>query len=193
MTDTQQDPDGAASVGADEPGAAASVEAQLAAAREESAQRLAAWQRAQADYKNLKKRSQQQIAHGVARAIGPLLLDVLRLADDLERALDADTGNPGAWRDGVRLIQREFGRVLDRAGVQPVAAEGQPFDPRFHEAVGQAPGPAGQVVTQVQKGYLLAGRVLRPAQVVVGAGKAPAGPAEQPADEDAPQSVDAEA
>ena len=204
MTDTQREPDGAASAGADESGTAVSLEAQLAAALEESAQRLAAWQRAQADYKNLKKRSQQQIADGVARDTGPLLLDVLRLADDLERALSADTdadthtdadtdaGNSEAWRDGVRLIQREFGRVLDRAGVQPVAAEGQAFDPRFHEAVGHAPGPAGQVVIQVQKGYLLAGRVLRPAQVMVGTGETPEGLAAPAADADTPHSVDTE-
>lgn len=198
MTDTQQEPDGAASAGANESGTAVSLEAQLAAALEESAQRLAAWQRAQADYKNLKKRSQQQIVDGVARATGPLLLDVLRLADDLERALsgdtdaDTDAGNSEAWRDGVRLIQREFGRVLDRAGVQPVAAEGQAFDPRFHEAVGHAPGSAGQVVIQVQKGYLLAGRVLRPAQVMVGTGETPDGLAAPAADADTPHSVDTE-
>ena len=60
--------------------------------------------------------------------------------------------------------------LLENAGVRPIEAEGQPFDPRFHEAVAHVDGEEGKVVSEVQRGYKLHDRVLRPAMVVVGKG-----------------------
>jgi molecular chaperone GrpE len=78
--------------------------------------------------------------------------------------------DPAAWVDGVRLIEQKLYQFLEQKELAPIAAEHQPFDPNFHEAIGQAPGPAGQILAQVQKGYLLGDRVLRPARVIVGVG-----------------------
>ena len=149
------------------------LQERLAALRTESAQRMAAWQRAQADYENLKKRSQQELAERATLAAAALLMGLLPVVDDFERALAADRAqDPAAWADGVQLIQHKLFQYLEQAGVQPIAAEGQPFDPKFHEAIGKMSGPEGQVVTQVLKGYLLGQRVLRPSQVIVGQGEA---------------------
>ncbi|MEE9278003.1 MAG: nucleotide exchange factor GrpE [Dehalococcoidia bacterium] len=151
----------------------AELKAQLATVSDQAEERLAAWQRAQADYDNLKKRSQQEVQERVERSAGALVLALLPVVDDFERAIEAEADQaPAAWVDGIRLIQRKLYQFLEQCNVQPIAAEGQPFDPNFHQALGQAPGPAGQVLTQVQKGYLIGPRVLRPSQVIVGAGEA---------------------
>ena len=113
-----------------------------------------------------------------AHATGALLMALLPIVDDFERALAADSSDASAWREGIGLIERELFQLLERLGLQPIAAEGQPFDPNFHEAVSQGPGPAGEVIAQVRKGYLLGARVLRPALVVVGQGEAEAAASE---------------
>jgi molecular chaperone GrpE len=148
------------------------LQERLAAVRAESEQRMAAWQRSQADYENLKRRSRQEMADRMTFAAAALLSGLLPVVDDFERAVSADRGqDPAAWAAGVQLIQSKLFQYLEQAGVQPIAAEGQPFDPKFHEAIGKASGPEGQVVTQVLKGYLLGQRVLRPSQVLVGEGE----------------------
>ena len=101
-----------------------------------------------------------------------LVINLLPLLDDLERALRTiDTKLAGlTWIDGIWLIYRKFQAVLENAGVREIQAEGQPFDPQVHEAIGEAPGEEGEVVSVVQKGYQLGDRVVRPAMVVVGRG-----------------------
>jgi molecular chaperone GrpE len=101
-----------------------------------------------------------------------LVINLLPLVDDLERALrTVDSKLAGlTWIDGVWLIYRKFQQVLENAGVREVPAEGQPFDPNVHEAISDAPGEEGNVVSVVQKGYTLGDRVVRPAMVVVGRG-----------------------
>ena len=71
------------------------------------------------------------------------------------------------------LIYRKLRQLLENAGVKPIETEGQTFDPRFHEAVAHVEGDEGKVVSEVQRGYKLHDRVLRPAMVVVGKGKQP--------------------
>jgi molecular chaperone GrpE len=70
----------------------------------------------------------------------------------------------------MRLIYRKLVMLLENAGVKPIPAEGQPFDPRVHEAVAHVDGEEGKVLSEVQRGYMLHDRVLRPAMVVVGKG-----------------------
>ena len=152
----------------------AELKADLARAREEAEERLAAWQRARADYENLKRRSGQEVEERTAHATSALLLALLPIVDDFERAFAADSSDASAWQEGIGLIERELLQLLERLGLQPIAAEGQPFDPNVHEAVSQGPGPPGEVIAQVRKGYLLGARVLRPALVVVGQGEAAA-------------------
>lgn len=162
---------------ADSAAEAAGLRAQLEEVTALAAQRLAAWQRAQADYQNLKKRSAQEIQDRSAEIATHLLRELLPIVDDLERALDADPScDPTAWLAGVKLIRQKLYYYLEAVGVSPIATVGQPFDPAFHEAIGQAAGPAEQIVSLVRKGYLLGQRVLRPAQVLVGNGEPPATP-----------------
>ncbi len=98
----------------------------------------------------------------------------------MERALGSlDVRLAGlTWFEGVALIHRKLLILLENAGVTPIQAEGQQFDPSFHEAVTHADGEEGKVLAEVQRGYKLHDRVLRPAMVVVGKGKEEEKPAE---------------
>ena len=152
----------------------AELKAELERTREGSEERLTAWKRARADYENLKRRSAGEVDERVAQATSALLLELLPIVDNFERAFQADRReDPDAWAAGLQLIEKEIVQFLERLGVQPIAAEGQTFDPTYHEAVSQAPGAENEVVVQVRKGYLLGTRVLRPAMVVVGQGGEP--------------------
>ena len=149
----------------------AELKAELGTLKDETEKRLIGWQRSQADLENYKKHSIQDLADRVRLAKAGVLLDLLVVVDDFERALAADHETDAqAWIEGVRLIERKFYAFLEAKDLAPIAAEQQRFDPNFHEALGQAPGPAGQVIAQLQKGYLLGERVLRPARVIVGSG-----------------------
>ena len=149
------------------------LEAQLEKASAEAQRYLANWQRAEADFSNYKRRMEQERDEARRTANAALIINVLPVLDDLERALASlDISLAGlTWFDGIRLIYRKLLLVLESAGVRQIEAEGQPFDPRFHEAVMHGPGPEGKVVAEVQRGYKLHDRVLRPAMVVVGKGE----------------------
>jgi len=140
----------------------------------EQAQRfLANWQRAEADFVNYKRRVEQERDEAKRLANAALIINILPVLDDLERALSSlNIQLVGlTWFDGIRLIYRKLQLVLESAGVSMIEAEGQPFDPRFHEAVMYGEGEEGKVVAEVQRGYKLGDRVLRPAMVIVGKGK----------------------
>lgn len=185
MEHQDQSSDAASAPGADE------LRQQLEVAQELATERLAAWQRAQADYQNLKKRSQNEVQERVFHTTSALLLELLPVVDDFERALEAGAQvDSASWLEGLHMIQHKLYQFLERTGVQPIATDGQPFDPNFHEAVGQSPGPAGQIITQVEKGYLIGQRVLRPAQVIVGSDDSAHPTDEQPADQSAADPVD---
>ena len=141
--------------------------------KEEAQRFLANWQRAEADFVNYKRRVEQERAEAGRLANAALIINVLPVLDDLERALTSlNIQLVGlTWFDGIRLIYRKLQLVLENAGVTQIEAEGQPFDPRFHEAVMYGEGEEGKVVAEVQRGYKLHDRVLRPAMVVVGKGK----------------------
>ena len=159
--------------GGDPAGSVAELTAELARARADAEERLNAWKRARADYENLKRRSLGEVEERAAHARSALLLEFLPVVDNLERAFRADRHeDPEAWAEGILLIEKEIVQLLERLGVQPIAAEGHVFDPNVHEAVGQTPGPDNEVVAEVRKGYVLGARVLRPAMVVVGQGGA---------------------
>ncbi len=134
---------------------------------------LANWQRAQADFINFKRRTEQEREEQNKLANAALLCCVLPILDDMELALNSvppDAAKPD-WMDGIRLIERKLRKTLEAQGLCTVKALGEPFDPRFHEAVRQDKGEEGKVVQELQKGYMLHDRLLRPAQVVVGSGE----------------------
>lgn len=147
--------------------------AQLEEEREKAQSYLASWQRAAADYQNFKRRVDQERDELSRLASAALIINLLPLVDDLERALqNVDTRLAGlTWVDGVRLIYRKFQALLEMSGVTEIEADGQAFDPTVHEAVMFGEGEEGKVLSVVQKGFKLGGRVLRPAMVVVGQAK----------------------
>jgi molecular chaperone GrpE len=128
--------------------------------------------RLQAEFENYKKRMAREKAEHLKFAHEGLILEFLPVLDNLERALAAARAEAGSTRliEGIEMIARLFRSVLDKAGVKPMETVGQPFDPAYHQAVAQvdgAPGEASLVVEEVQKGYLIESRVLRPAMVKV--------------------------
>jgi molecular chaperone GrpE len=171
-----EQPPEASSSQAEAPAEPETLEAAKTLLQEESekAQRfLANWQRAEADFVNYKRRVEQERGEARRIANAALIINILPVLDDLERALASLNIQLAGltWFDGIRLIYRKLQLVLENAGVTQIEAEGQPFDPRFHEAVMYGEGEEGKVVAEVQRGYKLDDRVLRPAMVIVGKGK----------------------
>ena len=130
-----------------------------------------------ADFENFKKRARISQAEAETTARERVLKDVLDVADNLERATDAH----GAAVDiesvlkGVTLVLRVIQQKLERYDVRPFESKGQVFDPRVHEAISRvesADVPAGAVAIELQKGYRIGDKLLRPAMVSVSTGPA---------------------
>jgi molecular chaperone GrpE len=130
------------------------------------------WQRSAADFQNYKRRVEEERSEMARFANAALVINLLPLLDDLERALTTvDSHLAGlTWVDGIRLIYRKFQALMEMTGVQEIEADGHNFDPAVHEAVAQQPGDENKVISVVQKGYRLGDRVIRPAMVIVGNG-----------------------
>ena len=144
----------------------------LAEEEEKAEANLAGWQRAQADFTNYKKRAEQEKEETIKYANSRLLLSLLPVLDDLERAFASIPKRLAnvQWVDGVRLIERKLRSTLEAQGLSPIEATGKPFDPYQHEAIRQDSGEEGIVVEEIQKGYKLNDRIIRPSRVVVGNG-----------------------
>ena len=134
---------------------------------------LANWQRAQADFANYKRRTEQARQETSEFANSILILSLLPVLDDLERALDSVPPRLRklAWVDGIRLIWHKLQESLKAQGLTPIAAEGESFDPNLHEAAMRSKGREGIVVRELRKGYKLHDRVLQVATVAVGSGE----------------------
>jgi molecular chaperone GrpE len=134
---------------------------------------LAGWQRAQADFINYKRRSEQEKEEVGKFVNSVLMLNLLPVLDDLERAFTSIPPRLAklSWVDGIRLIERKLWAILEAQGLSPIKALGEPFDPILHEAVRQDKGKEGIVVEELQKGYKFYDRVIRPSKVVVGNGE----------------------
>ena len=147
----------------------------LQEAEAQAAEYLDGWQRAQAEFSNYKKRQEGERARMVKLASATLLQKLLPIVDDFERAMETLPANLGqlTWCEGVFLIKHKLDALLQLEGVKPIATAGQMFDPCYHEAVTyeEAPGyQEGQIIGEVQRGYTLDDRVLRPALVRVAKG-----------------------
>ncbi|MBE0415781.1 MAG: nucleotide exchange factor GrpE [Dehalococcoidia bacterium] len=134
---------------------------------------LANWQRAQADFINFKRRTEQERNEMARFANATLLVNLLPVLDDLERALENVSAKLAGftWVDGIALIYRKLQTTLERHGLTEIKALGETFDPNLHEAVLYGDGDEGRVIEELQKGYRLHDRVLRPTLVKVGKGK----------------------
>jgi molecular chaperone GrpE len=134
---------------------------------------LASWQRAQADFINYKRRVEQEREERGKLANSLLILNLLPVLDDLERAFASIPPRLAkhAWVDGIRLVERKFRATLEAEGLEEIKALGKPFDPNLHEAVMSDRGKGGVVINELRKGYKLHDRVIRPTKVVVGNGE----------------------
>ena len=136
---------------------------------EEKEQLLQQHLRLQADFDNFRKRSRQERSDLMNTANAALILSLLPVLDNFERALQALPEDSS--REGVQLIQRQLMVTLTAAGLAPIEALGVDFDPQLHEAVLQSAGSPeqkGKVLGEAQKGYMLNGKLLRPSRVQVG-------------------------
>lgn len=144
---------------------------QLAAVSAERDEYLDQLQRSRAEFANYRRRIEQekQILRDLANR--DALIQFLPVVDDFERALAAvpEADRSAGWLSGITLIQNKLNGILERAGVSPVDALGQPFDPSQHEAVATEPGTAGSHVVEVyQRGYRVGDQLARPAMVKTG-------------------------
>lgn len=179
--DERQLPEGAGNAGessagspASESAGSASLEEQLEATRAERDENFNKFLRAQADLDNYRKRTQRDRDEERRFANLPVARDLLPAMDNLQRAIDAaaQTQNVDELTSGVQMVLRQIEEVLGRYGITPVAAVGEPFDPNLHEAVQQVPTnehPPMTVIQELERGYTLHDRVVRPSKVIVSA------------------------
>ena len=133
---------------------------------------LSNWRRAEADFDNYKKRVEQERSENAKFANMTLILGLLPVIDDLDRAFSSVPASLAGltWIDGIRLIERKLQAILEARGLTEIKSVGEQFDPACHEAVTQMEGDEGKVIEELQKGYRVYDRVIRPALVVVGKG-----------------------
>ncbi|MGI2336464.1 MAG: nucleotide exchange factor GrpE [Dehalogenimonas sp.] len=127
------------------------------------------FKRAQADFINYKRRTDQEKTESVGFGKSLAFLSILPVLDDLSRALSAVPSEltDNSWVQGMLLIEKKFRSLLEKEGVTPMNTVGQPFDPAFHEAVLRCSGEEGIIVEELSTGYLYKDKVLRQAQVKV--------------------------
>jgi len=129
--------------------------------------------RVAAEFDNYRKRIERERREQADLAAESLILELLPIVDDLERALQAPASEDALpYRAGVELIQRQMLELLRRRGVTPIDTAGALFDPRVHQAVSQEQSDThseGQVIEEFRRGYMLGDRLLRPAMVKVAA------------------------
>jgi molecular chaperone GrpE len=130
--------------------------------------------RALADLENYRRRARKERAEAARSGEATILLEVLPVLDNFNRAMEAAEGSTDveALIKGIKMIHDQLFEALARKGVRPIQAEGEPFDPAYHDAVGKietSDRPEGSVAVEIQKGYMLGDRVLRPSRVMVAA------------------------
>jgi len=167
--------------------AASSPEDRLTQAIAERDVNFDKWKRAQADLENYRRRVQRDIDE-VRRYEGlSLARDLLPVLDNLERAVVAAETSQNAQElsEGVRMVMKQFEDALAAHSVVPIEPAGKPFDPHRHEAIQQLPSAEHEPMTvmqEVQRGYILNDRVVRPSQVIVSSGPPPELPAREEGD-----------
>jgi molecular chaperone GrpE len=163
----------------------------LVTAQRESAELKDKVLRTLAEMENLRRRTEREVADARAYGIAGFARDVLGIADNMQRALDAarqelgGSADPGVKTllEGVELTERELLKALEKHGVKKFDPQGEKFDPNLHQAMYEVPDasvPSGMVMQVIQPGYMIGERILRPALVAVskgGAKPAPAGAA----------------
>ena len=147
-------------------------EEKLEAAERQAQENHERFLRAAAELDNFRKRKEREVSDLRKYANQTLLRELLGVVDNLERALTAsqENGEPEGLMEGVNMTLKELLKIFDQFNVKPIESLQQPFDPNLHEAVMQEPSdafPANTVLKELQRGYMLRDRLLRPAMVVV--------------------------
>ncbi len=157
------------------------LEARISELQSKVEEYLDQWRRTAADFANYRKRVEKEQAEQTKYANANLITKLLPILDDFERAFQTIPSHLTklTWLDGIFLIHRKFQYILEQEGLKPIQTEGQFFDPFYHEAIAYEETDHyedGQIIGEIQKGYMLHDRVLRPALVKVARKK----PAPQP-------------
>jgi molecular chaperone GrpE len=159
------------------PLSAVTADAALAAAETKAQENWDRYLRAVAEFDNFRKRTERELDNARKFAVERLAQELVPVGDALEAGIEAGAANPGpALLEGAQATLRQLYRAFDKAGIKIIDPAGQPFDPAWHEAMAvqvSADRPPNTVLSVVQKGYSLNGRLLRPARVIVS--QAPAG------------------
>jgi molecular chaperone GrpE len=142
----------------------------LAAAETKAQDNWNSYMRAVAELDNYRKRTERELDNARKFAIERFAQELVTVGDALEAGIRAGAGNPGAVLEGAQATLKELNRAFDKAGIKILDPAGQPFDPNWHEAMVAQESrevPANTVLSVIQKGYSLNGRLLRPARVIV--------------------------
>jgi molecular chaperone GrpE len=150
------------------------IEEKLTLAEAKAAEFLDGWQRTQAEFANARKRLERQQVEAYRNATVDHATKILPILDDFDRAFGSapTTIVEDSWFEGFEMIRRKFTTILEGLKVESIEALGQPFDPRFHEALAQRDlddVESGIVVEELQTGYRIGDRVIRPSLVFVSA------------------------
>ena len=143
---------------------------ELAAARAEATANYDRYLRSVAELDNYRKRTVKMRSEAREETLRDVLLQIAPILDNLRRALSQETEDGAALKHGVELISGQFSEVLKGYGLAEIAAAGEPFDPNLHEALAEVPSDdcePGTVMEEMEKGYTLNDRVVRPSRVVV--------------------------
>ncbi|MCM2307714.1 MAG: nucleotide exchange factor GrpE [Sulfuritalea sp.] len=154
-----------------------SLEDLLKAAELKAAEHHDAWLRAKAETENVRRRAQDDIGKAAKFAVEKFSGELVAVKDSLEAALASDNQSAEHLKEGVELTLRQLVAAFEKSGLAEINPLGQKFDPNFHQAIGQIEAPdqtteANTVLSVLQKGYALHGRVIRPALVMVSKAKA---------------------
>jgi len=132
------------------------------------------WLRTVAEFENYRRRAEQEKTRLAAYVTEQLVLEMCDVLDNFDRAIDTGVEQHQfeSFLTGVRLIHRQLADMLTKKGVERIKARGELFDPMVHDAVSHIPSPAkcDEVIEVLQNGYVMNGRVIRPAKVVVSSG-----------------------
>ncbi len=152
----------------------AQLRTELEQVKQKECEYLSGWQRERAEFFNYKKRMEREQAQGGQNAFANAIRRYLDIADDLERALKSKNrpadGEAATWAGGIDLIHRKMLAAFEADGVKTMDTAGKFFDPNLHEAISHEDSPdheSGQIIEEVQPGYMLGDRVIRPARVRV--------------------------
>jgi molecular chaperone GrpE len=152
------------------PAAPGDAPAALAAAEAKASENWNSYLRAAAELENYRKRMDRELENARKYAIERFAQDLVGVTDSLEAGINAGTGSGSALLEGSSATLKQLLRAFDKAGIKVIDPQGQPFDPAWHEAMVAQESrdqPANTVLSVIQKGYSLNGRLLRPARVVV--------------------------